>query len=206
MSKMFMISLKDESFASNCIELAEKLKSSIDSSVVILFKPASLKVDSKDIETVDFPDSCDNQAKMKNFMLKLAKERDPQCFLSLIEQNVKLLKDPVEFINSLQAAMDTLDYSIYFSTTSDPCNYVFSKMNPRVTIDIDDEDVRSKLNLPKQISFTSHSNTAWIAYDLKKLDDLPLFDEKFSIMMYVIIEYLARRRKTKRDGQLYFMN
>lgn len=41
--------------------------------------------------------------------------------------------------------MAALDYSIHFSTVTDPCNYIFKKFNPRLTIDIDDEDAKTKL-------------------------------------------------------------
>jgi len=66
--------------------------------------------------------------------------------------------------------MDIFDYSIYFSTVTDPCNYIFKKFNPRLTLDIDDDSIRSKLNLPNSVSFTSHSNTCWLIYDFNKLN------------------------------------
>lgn len=69
--------------------------------------------------------------------------------------------------------MDVLDYSIYFSTTTDRCNYVYKKFNPRLTIAMDDELARSKLGLPSSIAFTSHSNTCWTIYDLNKLQNGP---------------------------------
>ena len=91
--------------------------------------------------------------------------------------------------------MDVLDYSVHFSTVTDPCNYIFKKFNPRLTIDVDDENAKTRLGLPDRISFTSHSNICWTIFDLNKLgDDVPKFDEKFTVAMYVIIEYLARRR------------
>ena len=91
--------------------------------------------------------------------------------------------------------MDVLDYNVHFSTVTDSCNYVFKKFNPRLTLDIDDENAKTRLGLPDRISFTSHSNICWTIFNFSKLeDDIPKFDEKFTIAMYVIIEYLARRR------------
>ena len=107
----------------------------------------------------------------------------------------------------VEHTMDVLDYSIYFSTVTDGCNYVYKKFNPRLTITMDDDATKSKLHLPSTISFTSHSNTCWTIYDFNKMPSGPQhYEEKFSIAMYYIIEYLARRRATKKDGQLYFMN
>ena len=55
--------------------------------------------------------------------------------------------------------------------------------------------------------FTSHSNTAWMCYNFSKVsDDLLKFNESFNIPMFMIIEFLARRRNTKRSDQLYRMN
>lgn len=57
------------------------------------------------------------------------------------------------------------------------------------------------------IYFTSHANTELMAYDFSKVtDDLLKFDERFSIPMYHIIEYMARRRNTKSIDSLFFMN
>lgn len=65
--------------------------------------------------------------------------------------------------------MDVFDYSIHFSTVADPCNYVFSKFNPRLSLDIDDDGIKARLSLPSTVSFTSHSNTCWLIYNFNKL-------------------------------------
>lgn len=44
--------------------------------------------------------------------------------------------------------MDVLDYGVYFSVVTDPCNYVFKKFDPRLSLVIDDEAMKSKLSLP----------------------------------------------------------
>ena len=44
-------------------------------------------------------------------------------------------------------------------------------------------------------------------YDFENVkEDLLKFDESYSIAMYIIIEFLARRRNTKTDNQLFYMN
>lgn len=54
--------------------------------------------------------------------------------------------------------------------------------------------------------FCSHSNIQWNVYNLEKADDNELFfDEKLTIDMFFIIEFLARRRNSH-PGSLYYMN
>lgn len=160
-------------------------------------------------EAYEVPSECDNSSKVKNNILSyMATRRNEFKFLHLIEGNTKLLKDPATYMADLENVMDVLDYSIHFSTTTDQCNYLFKKMCPRLTIAIDDEDIKKRLNLPASISFTSHSNNVWTTYDYEKCGgECPqLYDERFSIAMFMIIEYLARRRATRKPGQLYYMN
>ena len=49
--------------------------------------------------------------------------------------------------------MAALDYDIHFSTATDPCNYVFKKFCPRLTMHIDDIGIRDALNLPDSIHY-----------------------------------------------------
>ena len=158
-------------------------------------------------ETIVFPKEIDSIPKRKNFILGYAKSKGFDGFLHIVEDNIVLDRDPTQYIEKIEKTMDVLDYNVHFSTVTDPCNYIFKKFNPRLTLDVDDEDVKTRLGLPDKISFTSHSNICWTIFDLNKVgDDVPKFDEKFTIAMYVIIEYLARRRAQKKEGQLYFMN
>lgn len=158
-------------------------------------------------ETIMFPKEIDSIPKRKNFILDHAKSKGFNGFLHIVEDTIVLDRDPAQYIEKIEKTMDVLDYNVHFSTVTDSCNYVFKKFNPRLTLDIDDENAKTRLGLPDRISFTSHSNICWTIFDFNKLgDDIPKFDEKFTIAMYVIIEYLARRRAQKKEGQLYFMN
>ena len=165
-------------------------------------------VDELKYQSIECPNDCDNNSKMKNFILQyMSSLSNSFRFLHIIEGNTNLLKDPSIYINEVEKTMDALDYSIYFSTITDRCNYVFNKFCPRLTIDIDDENIKSKMNLPSSISFTSHSNTSWTIYDYSKYDVCPqTYNEQFSIAMFMIIEYLARRKATKKNDQLFYMN
>lgn len=147
-----------------------------------------------------------NRAKCKNEINEFFKRLGFNGFLHVVESHIQLLKDPSTYLVEQEHCMDVLDYDVYFSTTSDGCNYVYSKFNPRVTIQLDSPEFKS-LNLPQSISFTSHSNTVWVTYNFAKIvDELLKFDERFNIPMYFIIEFLARRRNTKSAGSLYLMN
>ena len=158
-------------------------------------------------ETIVFPKEIDSIPKRKNFILDYAKSKGFNGFMHIVEDCIALDRDPMQYIEKIEKTMDVLDYNVHFSTVTDPCNYIFKKFNPRLTIDVDDENAKTRLCLPDRISFTSHSNICWTIFNFNKLgDDIPKFDEKFTIAMYVIIEYLARRRAQKKEGQLYFMN
>lgn len=124
----------------------------------------------------------------------------------MLEDSTELLKIPTGFICDIEHTMDVLDYHVWFSTVCDNCNYLYAKYNPRLAVVMDKVEYLP-LGLGNKLLFTSHSNTQWIVYDFAKVpDDLLKFDEDFTIAMYYIIEYLARRRNTKAKNSVYFMN
>ena len=160
----------------------------------------------EDPATKVIPEACDNLAKARNFINAFFKEEKFDGFLHIVEDLVELNADPKQFVESIEKMMNALDYDVWFNTICDPCNYVYSKFNPRVSIELDREDVKP-LGLSSKLMFTSHSNTSWICYNFSKVpDDLLKFNESFDIPMFMIIEFLARRRNTRRPDQLYRMN
>ena len=169
---------------------------------------ASLAIDGiEKIETVKYPEGVDTIAKKKNFIIDWFEKTAQDGFLHIIEDSVELLLDPTQFINSVQNAMDVLDYASWFSTTSDRCNYVFKKFCPRIEVAMDNVEVGDKLGLKSSLMFTSHANLAWTIYRLGNgVDHIQRFNELFQVGMFTIIEYFARRRRDKQDGQLFFMN
>jgi hypothetical protein len=58
-------------------------------------------------------------------------------FLHVVKSGVKILPGVAEFVPALERAMHELDYSVWLSTVTDGCNYVYSKYNPRVRIRLD---------------------------------------------------------------------
>lgn len=48
---------------------------------------------------------------------------------------------------------------------------------------------------------------AYMTFNFGALGDaVPMLDERFTVGMFYIIEFLARRRAERKDGQLYYMN
>ena len=173
---------------------------------VVVFAPSSMKRPHDRPNNVSedrwqcFPESADTSPKQKNFILDWCKSRGFNGFLHMTESSVKLNSNSKTYIEKLESTMSSLDYSIHFSTATDRCNYVFNKFCPRMTLDIDDDSIKQKLNLPDKIYFTSHSNVSYVTYDFNSLHDcLQKFDERFTIGMFFIIEFLARRRALKHE-------
>lgn len=151
------------------------------------------------------PDECNTIPKVRNYINAQYKQANFNGFLHVVEWSTKINKDPSDFIQKLEQMMDALDYDVWFNTVCDPCNYVYHKYCPRSYVAID-EPQYDKLGT-KRLAITSHANTQWIVYNFAKATDSNLrFDEDFTIPMYFIIEFFARRKAEQKDGQLYFMN
>lgn len=155
---------------------------------------------------VNWPSHLTTIPQIRNWINQFFKTNNFTGKLHVLEDTTKLLKIPTEFLSDLENMMDVLDYNIWFSTVCDPCNFIYSKYNPRLAVMLDKVEY-FKFNLGEKLIFASHSNTQWIAYDFAKVtDDQIKFDEDFTIAMFYIIEFLARRRNTKKQNQVYFMN
>lgn len=166
----------------------------------------NIKNNSKTCQNIVWPAECDNNTKIRNWINSYFKSNNFLGTLHVLEDSTKILKNPFTFLNDIENMMNVLDYDVWFSTVCDACNFIYSKYNPRLSIVLDRAEM-FKLNLGKQLFYTSHSNTQWVAYNFAKVpDDLLKFNEDFSIAMFYIIEFLARRRNTKKENQLYFMN
>lgn len=157
--------------------------------------------------TIKVPAENDTQPKFRNYVNRFFRNLSFNGFLHVISNQVLLLKDPSVFLADLEKMMTVCDYGVWFNTVCDGCNYVYSKYNSRMHINIDIPEIVEKTGLSGTVHFTSHSNAQWIAYDFSHItDDLLSFDEDFQIPMFWIIEFLARRRNTRKPGQLYYMN
>lgn len=194
---------------SNWLEAAKKLAESLRAAnafdkVTIFTRDTSAGSEEFGIKVI--PKSCDTISKARNFINMSFKATKFTGYLHVLEDVVELKNDPKKFLFAIERMMDVLDYDVWLDASCDPCNYVYAKFNPRLSVDLDREELK-KLELSEKILFTSHSNTAWMCYDFSKVgNDLLKFDESFDIPMFMIIEFLARRRNTRRPDQLYRMN
>lgn len=160
------------------------------------------------ISTVELPNEVSsNLAKSKNYISSHFFESNTKGFLHIIESAIKINKDPYEFYSQIETAMPMLDYNIWFNTSSDLCNYVYHKFNPRLRLMLDINDNILNCGMGPELIYTSHSNASYVIYNLDKVSyEQVKFNDELSIPMFYIIEYLARRRNTKPSGSLYFMN
>ena len=194
---------------SSQLEAAKKLAESLRvadafDKITIFTRDSSAGSEELGIKVI--PESCDNISKARNFINMTYKALKFTGHLHVLEDVVELKSDPKKFLAALEKMMNIFDYDVWLDASCDPCNYVYAKFNPRLSVDLDREEVK-KLELSDKILFTSHSNTAWMCYDFSKAsDDLLKFNESFDIPMFMIIEFLARRRNTRRPDQLYRMN
>jgi len=150
----------------------------------------------------------EKETSRRNAVLKHYEASGFTGILHVISDSVKLQRDPAPFMADLESMMREFDYPLWLSTVTDPCNYVYNRYNPRFILVNDMQPLRDT-GIRYNLVITSHSNTAWMAYDIGALGrqkDIEYFCEDFSVPMFYIIELLARRREHKRAGQLFYMN
>ena len=167
---------------------------------------SEFNISDKNCQNIILPNECDNVPKIRNYINTKFKSENFNGMLHVLEDTTEIIENPSTFLKDIENMMDVMDYDVWFSTICDPCNFVYQKYNPRLRITLDRAEY-FKLNLGKSLLYTSHSNTQWIIYNFAKIsDNLLKFNENFSIAMFYIIEFLARRRNTRNNNQLYFMN
>ena len=157
-----------------------------------------------------FPE-CENpdmEASVRNAILRKYESEGFDGMLHVVSDSIKILKDPSMFMDDLDSMMKQFKYPVWLATVTDLCNRVYGKYNPRLILK-NDMPALSAAGIRYGLIVTSHSNTAWMAYDLGALrmqKDIEYFSEKFTIPMFYIVELLARRRERRLPGQPFFMN
>ena len=175
-----------------------------DVSIAIQDRDTSIPDELAQLPKIEFDDQIDTEAKSRNFILKSIKNSGFNGFVHIITQSVEFIKSPDSFMNEIETMMDVMDYHTWLNTVTDPCNFVISKYNPRLKLTIDDPKY-ADLGI-KSLILTSHSNLSYSIFNLAKADESLLsLDENFTIPMFFIIEYLARRRNSN-PNSLFFMN
>ena len=148
----------------------------------------------ENVEIVKVPsDIASTDPKIKNFAMKTLFDRGEKGFIHLLEETIEILKSPEHFMNSLELMMKNLNLYSWFQTRKDECNYVLTKYNPKLKIEIDIPELKEKYD--ETIYFTPFSNPLWAIYDYSKATfETIKYDEDYTIPMYYIIDYLARKR------------
>lgn len=161
-------------------------------------------IDMSNIVNVVFPKDITTPSQEKNYVNLFFKSvLKTTGFLHVIESNIKLLKNPNDFLNNIEKMMELLDYDSWFNTIGDKCNFLYNKFNPRLFLDLPENNVFNT----KTLMITTNCNTQWTIFNLDKCSDSDiLFDDRFHIPMFYIIDFLARRRQSKKENSLYFMN
>lgn len=159
------------------------------------------------VQVILFPEEVNTEVKSKNYVIDYYKKSGFNGKLHVICHHIEILKDPIQFMNDIENLMDVLDINSWFGTVTDTCNYLYKKYMPRLRVPIDPEmkGWKEKLKVD-EVLFCSHSNVQWMIFNIGKGDENELhFNDEFTVPMFWIIEYLARRRNTHPDS-MYFMN
>ena len=146
-----------------------------------------------------------NGSKLRNFVSHELFDEKTAGFAHIIEDNVEIFNSPDVFLDKIEEMMSVFQLNTWFETSCDGCNLVYSKYNPRLYIAVDEPE--AKKHYDKTIAWCSNANTLWVCYNMDRcaFEDVR-FEEKFQFPMYYIIEFLARRRNTKKPGQMDYMN
>ena len=198
----------DNEFTSECqqnIDRLAELLAKLSDSVEVFSNSSEAKLNGSSVQI--FPAEVDTEVKSKNYVIQKYKNEGFSGKLHVINYDTKILKDPSMFINDIENMLDVFDLHSWLSTVTDPCNYLYKKYVPRLKVPIDKEMHGWSDTLKMtDVLFCSHSNTAWMIFDIGNGDDSELhFDDSFTVAMFWIIEYLARRRNSHQKS-LYFMN
>lgn len=103
----------------------------------VVFCPAGCPIP-EGIDVVVFPDTADSIPKQKNFILKQFKDKSFTGFLHLVNSSITFNSKTKSYMEKLESTMKALDYDVHLSTVTDRCNYVFNKFCPRLSLDVDE--------------------------------------------------------------------
>lgn len=187
--------------------ILDKLQRNSDNTYYVFFKkiPTIDISPYTDVKFVKIDSSIvESRSAVKNFVLKYFLENSIKGYVHVIEDSVEIIGDYFTqdtFNSEIEKFMETFNLDVWLNTTTDECNYVFEKFNPRFIIKMDDTEYAAKYS--NDIIWTSHSNTSYMIYNFDKIifDEIK-FDERFNIPMFYILEFLSRRRSQNKG----FMN
>ena len=146
-----------------------------------------------------------NRAAGLNFIYKYLKEHFSNAYGYVICDSMQFKKDPTVFMDSIEEMISKLKLDVWFNTYTDNMNFVFTKFDGRVSVAINDPELKQKYD--KTIIWTSHSNPNLSIIDLDAFvlpEDGKTFDDRFEIPMFWIIKFLCERRRDKKGFMNYY--
>lgn len=146
-----------------------------------------------------------NRAAGLNFIYKYLKEHFKDAYGYVIYDSIQFKKDPNQFMDSIEEMMSKLKLDIWFNTYTDGMNFVFTKFDGRVSVAINEPELKKIYD--KIIIWTSHSNPNLSIIDLDAFvlpEDGKTFDDRFEIPMFWIIKFLCERRRDKKGFMNYY--
>lgn len=143
-----------------------------------------------------------NRAAGLNTIVKYIKDNysGKGYFAYTIYDSIQFLKDPTVFFYEIEKMIDKLKLDVWMNTYTDSCNFVFNKFDGRISVAINDPELKAIYD--KTIIWTSHANPNVMCLKIDELQDAKLFDDRFEVPMFWIIKYLCERARDKKG----FMN
>lgn len=144
-----------------------------------------------------------NRAALLNFIYKYLKKKYSGFYGYTIYDSIQFKKDSTNFFDNIEEMMEKLHLDVWFNTYTDVMNFVFNKFDGRVSVAINEPELKQIYD--KTIIWTSHSNPNVTLIDIDAFDigkEEKVFDDRFEIPMFWIIKFLCERSRDKKG----FMN
>lgn len=164
------------------------------------------------LEIIEIPTEIITSAMLKNFVVKYIKDNQDALtnykWLYTIEDFISLNNETNQFsifINELEENLKIFEYDSWFSTVLEDENFVFSKFNPRIIIEIDNAEYAKKY--AKNLIFAMQISLAFRCFDFHNISlNKMLIDDSFHCPIFYTIIYAANRRNNAEDKSFRFMN
>ncbi len=187
-------------------KLGDKLLSitkTIGNSQLFVFHVKGVKMPENnisDITYVELPEDINGKEvpKIMNHVFRYFKvEHVSEGMLYVFDEKVEVVDEKkfITFIPAIENMMDLMGHRLWLNTSCDECNYNFDKFDGRCVFKIDIPEFGKIFG--NDIIFASNANFDFSIYDLDSIDiSEMLLDEQFTIGMFFILSFLAKRRNS----------
>lgn len=177
------------------------ISKTIGNSQLFVFHVKGVKMPENNIDGVTYvelPEDIKGKEvpKIMNYVYKYFKvEHVSEGMLYLFDEKVEILDEKkfIAFIPAIENMMGLMGHRLWLNTVGDECNYNFDRYDGRCMFKIDIPEFEKIFG--NDIIFSSNANFDFSIYDLDSIDiSEMLLDEQFTIGMFFILEFLAKRR------------